>query len=123
MTDVAPTPTPRPVVVWDVVLTIFFLLTGVGLAVLLAIFGALLAFASDSCTDLTCNYGQISAGILVAVIAPIVLTLAALILSIVLLAKRRRAFWVPLAGSILSVLGWGAGFLLVTLAVDGYYGG
>src|SRR4051794_36479185 len=98
------TPPTRVVKAWDVVLTIALILLGSGLVVVLVILGALLGIAGDGCNEFACSFTQIGLGILVAIAAPVVLFLIAIVVSIVFLVKRRRAFWVPLAGIVLAVL-------------------
>jgi uncharacterized BrkB/YihY/UPF0761 family membrane protein len=120
ITATAPAAKP-PVAVWDVILTIALIVVGSGITWVLVIFGALLGFAGDGCQDITCSFSQIGIGIIVAIFAPIVLFLIAIVLSIVRLVQRRRAFWVPLVGIVVAILGWVVGFLLVSTAVDGFY--
>jgi uncharacterized BrkB/YihY/UPF0761 family membrane protein len=107
---------------WDVVLTIVLGVAGIGLVILLGFLGIFLAFASDSCGTSTCNTDQIGTGMLVAVVAPAALFLVALVIAVVRLVKKRRAFWVILVGYAVAILGWVAGAALVFTAVDGYIG-
>ena len=112
----------RTVKAWDIVLTIALILIGSGLVAVLVILGALLGVAGDRCSEFSCSFTQIGLGILVAIAAPVVLFLIAIVVSIVMLVKKRRAFWVPLVGIVLAVIGWVIGFLMVSTAVDGFYG-
>jgi hypothetical protein len=130
MTDVAPAapepPTPDPVAparrprrVWDLVLTIVLL---VGYLVITAIgsgLGFFLAFAGDSCgASSVCDYDRMGTGMTVAVYGVWAPVLIVVILSIVLLALRRLAFWVPLAGILLTIALVVTGGVLVFGAVS-----
>jgi uncharacterized BrkB/YihY/UPF0761 family membrane protein len=118
-----PAPAQKPAVkVWDVILTIGLILLGGIIVGILVVFGALLGFASDSCNEISCSFTQIGIGIIVAVFAPVVIFLIATVISIVALVRRKRAFWIPLVGIVVAILGWVVGFLLVSTAVDGFYG-
>lgn len=102
----------RPRRTWDLVLTIVLLLIAIGVALLASVFGVfLLAFGSDSCGARACNYDVMTTGMLVAMIGPWVPAVLALIASIVLLALRRLAFWVPLVSGALSIAALVLGFV------------
>lgn len=117
MTDAvsaAPEPTaanPRQRRTWDLVLTIV-LLIGYLLGTLLVSFSSFfLAFAGDSCgASAVCDYDQMSAGMMVALYGVWIPALFVVIAAIVLLVLKRIAFWVPLAGGLLTIIiviiGW-----------------
>ena len=116
---VAPTPVKvraRPL--WDVVLTIVLDLVYLILTLLGSVFGAFLAFASDSCGSSTvCNDDQISAGWVVATLvvwAPVIFVIG---ISILLLVLKRRAFWMPILGIVLTIAIEAIGFTLAVTAV------
>jgi len=114
-----PAPQPRERATWDIVLTIVFLVVSVGVNALGSYLGVMLAFASDSCSTVTpCNYDQISAGMLIAIFGPWVGFVVVTSCSIILLVKRRRAFWVPLVGTALTVALVGVGIALVFNAAN-----
>jgi len=93
----------RPVRVWDLVLTIVLLAGEFLLTALLSYFGLFLAMASDACMGGNdCDSGLIGGGVLVAAGGVWIGMLVALVVSIVLLVLRRIAFWVPIAGTVLS---------------------
>lgn len=117
------TDTTAPRNTLDVVLSVVFAVLGSGLAVVLGVIGAFLAFVSDSCGASTaCDYSQLSAGILIAILLPSVVTVIFIVWMIVRLVRRKRAFWVPLVGAVAAVIGWGIGFLVATTAVPGFLG-
>lgn len=89
--------------VWDLVLTIVLLLGAGGCTLLLSYFGLFLAMASDACMGGNdCRTDLIGWGVLVAAGGVWLPFLAAVVVSIVLLVVRRIAFWVPIAGLVLS---------------------
>lgn len=105
---------PRPRRTWDVVLTIILLLLAVVAAIIGSFLGVFLAFASDACgASVECNTDQIATGMLIAMGGVWVPLIAAVVVSIVLLVRRRLAFWVPLAGIALiaGVFAAGAGLV------------
>ncbi|TCL83298.1 hypothetical protein EDF43_104352 [Rathayibacter sp. PhB179] len=93
----------RPVRVWDLVLTMVLILCALGATLLLSYFGLFFAMASDACGGSNdCDTDLIGWGVLVAAGGVWVPFLAAVAVSIVLLVRRRIAFWVPIAGLALS---------------------
>ena len=97
-------PPRRPVIVWDLVLTIVLLVVMIGLALLASFFSFFLAFGGDSCgASVTCDTDRIAAGMLVAMIGPLAVALLALIAAVVVLVLRRIAFWIPILGIVLVV--------------------
>lgn len=97
--------TTRPTVLWDLILSIVLLLAVLGttaVVVMLALMGALMASACGP----GCKLDQFGVGFALSIILPIAFALATVIVTIVLLVKRRRTFWVPLAGIGLVVVGW-----------------
>ncbi|WP_219814130.1 MULTISPECIES: DUF6264 family protein [unclassified Rathayibacter] len=96
-------PHRRPVRVWDLVLTIVLILVASAVTLLLSFFGLFFAMASDSCGGSNaCDIGLIEGGVVLAAGGVWVPFLAALAVSIVLLVRRRIAFWVPVAGLAVS---------------------
>ncbi len=93
----------RPVRTWDLVLTIVLLVLSGGFGLLMLAFAPLLAMASDGCvTGVECNGVQMTIGFWVAVIGPPLVTVVGIVAAIILLARRRVAFWVPLVASVLA---------------------
>ena len=114
MTDVAPAapdaapapavPARRPRRIWDLVLTIVLLVVYLVVTALGSFLGFFLVFASDSCgASSVCDYDRIGTGITVAAYGVWAPVLIVVIVSIVLLALRRLAFWVPLVGILLTI--------------------
>ena len=90
---------------WDVVLTILFLVLYLGSVVIASILSFFLAFAGDGCgASMNCDYDRIGQGMLVVLVGPWIPVLFVLGAAIILLVKRRLAFWVPLAGIALTIV-------------------
>jgi hypothetical protein len=97
----ASAPPNRPVIMWDLVLTIVLLVVMIGAALLASFLSFFLAFASDSCGAVTCDTDRIASGMLVAMIGPLAVALLALIAAVVVLVLKRIAFWIPIVGIVL----------------------
>lgn len=105
----------------DIALSAVFGVLAAGLAVVLGVIGVFLAFVSDSCgSSVACDYNQLSAGILLAVLLPAVVTVVFIVWMIVRLVRHKRAFWVPLVGAVAAAAGWAVGFFVATSAVPGF---
>lgn len=109
----------RPRRTWDVVLTIILLLIAIVVTIIASFLGVFLAFASDSCVVNDCNYDAIGAGMYIAMGGVWLPLIAAVVVSIVMLVRRRLAFWVPLAGIALiaAVFAAGAGLVFAAAGV------
>lgn len=112
-TSAVPVPVRRPVRAWDVVLTIVLLV----LLALVAAFASAIApwfgMAGDFCR--VCDGDLMTTGMLVSLLSPWVAWLAAVVVGIVLMVRRRLAFWAPLAGFGLLLASWFLGFGLLGL--------
>ncbi len=113
-----PEPVRQPARTWDVVLTIVFLVLSPLAALAASYAGLFLAFAADACGSQNCNTDLMNLGLWSAVIAPWVVFLIAVVVSIVLLVTRRLAFWVPLAGMALMTALWFVSAAIVSLGVS-----
>ena len=116
---VAPTADRRPRRTWDLVVTIVLLVLDGVLAAIMSFFGFFLAMAGDSCGARDCNSDFIAVGLMVAVALPWVLLILVAVVSIVLLVKRRIAFWVPLIGAVLIISSWFIGAIIASAGVPG----
>ena len=108
-----------PVKVLDLVITIVLLVADAVLATLASFMGIFLVMASDSCGARDCNVDLITLGWLMGMILPWVMLVATVVVAIVLMVKRRLAFWVPLVGAALIVLSLVAAFMVASAAVPG----
>jgi uncharacterized BrkB/YihY/UPF0761 family membrane protein len=116
---VAPPPGKRPVRTWDLVVTIILLVLDGVLAAIMSFFGFFLAMAGDSCGARDCNSDLIATGLMVAVALPWILLVVVAVVAIVLLVRRRLAFWVPLVGAVLIIASWPIGALIASAGVPG----
>jgi uncharacterized BrkB/YihY/UPF0761 family membrane protein len=116
---VPPPPGKRPVRTWDLVVTILLLVLDGVLAAIMSFFGFFLAMAGDSCGARDCNSDLIAVGLMVAVALPWLLLIIVAVVSIVLLVKRRIAFWVPLIGAVLIIASWFVGAVIASAGVPG----
>ncbi|CAN5459782.1 hypothetical protein BH10ACT7_BH10ACT7_22950 [soil metagenome] len=105
---------------WDLVLTIVLLVLYLaGNVILSALALFFLAFAGDSCgARNTCDYDQISNGILIATAGPWIPVIFVVAGAIILLVIKRIAFWVPLVGGALSVTALVVGIAIATSAAS-----
>ena len=113
-------PTKRPVVMWDLILTIVLLVVMIGLALLGSFLSFFLAFASDSCgSGITCDYDRIATGMLLAMVGPLAVGLLVLIAAVVMLVLRRLAFWIPIVGIVLVIAVFVGGVAITVSGVPG----
>nr|WP_309976156.1 DUF6264 family protein [Agromyces sp. 3263] len=110
----------RPVVMWDLVLTIVLLVVMIGAALLASFFAVFLAFAGDSCGASTvCDYDRMGTGMLIALVGPLVVGLLTLIAAVIVLVLRRIAFWIPIVGIVLVAAVFFGGAALTISGVEG----
>ena len=103
---------------WDLVLTIVLLVLHTGFVLVASTAGFFLAFAGDSCgASSVCNYDQIGTGMMVGVGGPVVVGLLTIGLAIIFLVRRRLAFWIPIAGSVLAIVVEAAAWAIASSAV------
>ncbi|HAM27368.1 MAG TPA: hypothetical protein DCP11_11900 [Microbacteriaceae bacterium] len=114
------TATKRPIIVWDLVTSIILILLGLAIDGIVSLSSLFLVLASDSCgSGRECNLAQLTTGWLIAMIAPSVVMLIAIILAIVRMVLRRVSWWVPLAGIVVELLVWWGAVSLVFASVHG----
>lgn len=109
----------RPVRVWDVVVTIILLVGDAVLAALASLMGMFLVMASDPCGVRDCSTELITIGWLMGMILPWVALIATAVVAIVLMVKRRLAFWVPLVGAAAIVGALALAFAVTSAGVPG----
>jgi hypothetical protein len=98
----SPAPPKRPLIVWDLVLTIVLLVLMIGAALLASFLSFFLAFAGDSCgASSVCDYDRMGTGMIIAMIGPLLVGLIALIAAVIVLVLKRIAFWIPIVGIVL----------------------
>ncbi|MGN8553964.1 UNVERIFIED_CONTAM: hypothetical protein OHV15_15400 [Microbacterium sp. SLM126] len=107
----------QPVRVWDIVVSSILLVGLAALAALMSFFGFFLAMASDPCGARECSSELIGTGLVTAVALPWVLLLAASVVTILMLAFRKVAFWVPIAAAPLIIGSWFLGAFIAAMGV------
>lgn len=109
---------PRVRRTWDVVLAIALLVVLCAVAVVLGFAGAFLVMASDSCgSSVACRTDQLSAGVVIAVLGPAVVTVVTIASMVERLVRARLAFWAPIVGIVVAALVWSGGVALVFASV------
>ena len=90
--------------VTDLVVTIVGLVITGLLALAASVLGLMLVMASDSCgASSDCDTNLIGLGVLLAVVAPWLCWIPALVLTIVRQVRRRVTWWVPIVGGLAYV--------------------
>jgi len=107
----------KPLIVWDVIVSVILLLIGAAVSVVITLASLFLAMAGDSCGVVECNYDQIGTGWIITMAAPTALWLATAAVAIVRMVKRRIAWWFVLIGIVVLLAVWGLGVWLVFSAV------
>lgn len=79
----------------------------------------LVTLACSDPAETACDLGALSAGIRLAVFGPALVTLVTVVVSIVLLVRKRPALWVAAAGLVLSIVLFAVGTALVNGAAPG----
>jgi hypothetical protein len=108
----------RPVRRGDMIASILLVLIAVIANVVVSATAVPLVLLTDSC-DLTCNYTVIESGFIFALVAPSILTLVGIFITILRVAKRKIAFWVPLATMGAAVLALVLGTTIMILGIPG----
>ncbi|MCU1515127.1 MAG: hypothetical protein JWO10_2217 [Microbacteriaceae bacterium] len=111
-------PARRPFIGWDIAVALVIMVLAV-IADLLVTFSALfLVMAGDSCgSGSVCSISQLTIGWLIALIAPSVVLVVAIVIAVVRIFKRRISWWIVLVGAVLMLAVWGLGVWLVFSAV------
>jgi hypothetical protein len=87
--------------VTDLAVTVVGLVVTGLLALVASVLGLMLVMASDSCgASSDCNTDLIGVGVLLAVVAPWLCWIPALVLTIVRQVRRRTTWWVPIAAAL-----------------------
>ncbi len=103
---------------WDLVITVVLLVVLPLAALACSYAGFFLAFASDACGSVRCDYGVMNVGLWFAVIAPWVVLLLSVVVAIIRLVRHRITFWVPLAGIALMAATWFVAAAIVSAGVS-----
>ncbi|MCC4909131.1 DUF6264 family protein [Microbacterium sp. cx-59] len=103
---------------WDIALTIVLVVLLAVAAVIASSLGLVMAASADACGSggRVCRDDLHSIGVWMLFTTPLLVLAVTAFFAIVLLVVRRRAFWVPIAGTILLAALWSLGVFLVWAA-------
>jgi len=96
----------------DTLISIVLVLVAVFVNLGVSFAGFMLVMMSDSC-NASCNMDVLSGGVIFASVAPSVVTIIGIIVTIVLVVRAKLAFWVPIATMGAQVIALAIGALLV----------
>lgn len=96
----------------DTIASIVLVLVAVVVNLGVSFAGVMLVMMSDACND-SCNTTLLGGGVAFASIAPSVVTIIGIVITIVLVARGKLAFWVPLATVGAQVIALAIGALMV----------
>lgn len=108
----------KPVRRGDMIAAIVLVLVAVIANVVVTALAVGLVFLGDSC-NVTCNYTVIESGFIFAIVAPSILLLIGIFITILRVVQRKRAFWVPLATMGAAVLALVIGTTVMILGIPG----
>ncbi|RUQ98250.1 DUF6264 family protein [Labedella endophytica] len=102
----------------DVTASILLVIAGVFVFGLLAFMSVFLVMASDGCYDDRCNTDLMSVGWLIAMLVPPAVFVAAIVWTLIRIARRKLAWWVPLAGAAVAGSAWGIGVAMIEASLN-----
>ncbi|GAA3027715.1 hypothetical protein GCM10010462_13130 [Microbacterium dextranolyticum] len=101
----------------DVVASVILMVAGVIGFGLLAFMSLFLVMMSDACYNDRCNTGVMSVGWLIAMAGPPLVFVAAIVWTIIRLARRKAAWWLTLAGAAVGIVLWFIGVGLMNVGL------
>ena len=108
----------RPLLVWDIAVSIAVLLIGGGFLVVAAVIDLFSAALVGRCPVATCSAGVAVASLGISWFVMFLLLIMGNVLTIVSLVRRRQAWWIALITLVLVVAVWITGFVLYSHAVS-----
>lgn len=109
----APPPPSRPPAsgarIADVTVSVIIMLVGVVGFAMLAFASVFLVMMSDGCFDDRCNTGLMGMGWFIALLGPPLVFIAAIVWTLIRIARRKTAWWVPVSGAVAAAVVWGIG--------------
>jgi len=112
------TPTKRPILGWDIAVSIAVLLLGGGFLVVAAVIDLFSSAFVDRCPVRTCSAGAAVASLGISWFVMLLLVIIGAVLTIVSLVRRRQSWWIALLTLVLVVAVWIVGFVLYSQAVN-----
>jgi hypothetical protein len=116
MTDTIPT--KRPLVGWDIAVSIGILLLSGGFLVIAAVIDLFSAALVANCPVRTCSAGAAVASLGISWFVMFLLVTIGAVLTIISLLRRHRSWWIALLALVLVVAVWIIGFVLYSQAVN-----
>ena len=108
----------RPLLVWDIAVSIAVLLIGGGFLVVAAVIDLFSAALVGRCPVATCSAGVAVASLGISWFVMFLLLIMGNVITIVSLVRRRQAWWIALITLVLVVAVWITGFVLYSQAVS-----
>ena len=108
----------RPLLVWDIAVSIAVLLIGGGFLVVAAVIDLFSAALVGRCPVATCSAGVAVASLGISWCVMFLLLIMGNVITIVSLVRRRQAWWIALITLVLVVAVWITGFVLYSQAVS-----
>ena len=110
--------TRRPLLVWDIAVSMAVLLTGAGFLVVAAVIDLFSAVLVGRCPVATCSAGAAVASLGISWFVMFLLLIMGNVLTIVSLVRHRQAWWIALLTLVLVAAAWITGFVLYSQAVS-----
>jgi hypothetical protein len=104
---------------WRLIGVSALLLLNLAVGLVLGYLAVILVVAYDSCVLQECSYEGFTFGWLLALLGPPVVLLVAALVSILRMVRKRRTWWIPVAGLMVATALWLVGTQLVFSAVPG----
>ncbi len=108
----------RPLLIWDIAVSIAVLLIGGGFLVVAAVIDLFSAALVGRCLEATCSAGAAVASLGISWFVMFLLLIMGNVITIVCLVRRRQAWWIALITLVLVVAVWITGFVLYSQAVS-----
>ncbi len=102
---------------WDVAVTAVLWLPLIGIAAVIYYFGFFFAFGLGGCAEKSCDVPTLNTVGYIALYAPAIIAVAAIVVSIFFVRAGRRAFYVPLLGIVLILIVWSIAFGVMSAAI------
>jgi hypothetical protein len=104
---------------WRLIGVSALLLLNLAVGLVLGYLAVILVVAYDSCVLQVCSYEGFTFGWLLALLGPPVVLLVAALVSILRMVRKRRTWWISVAGLMVATALWLIGTQLVFSAVPG----
>ena len=110
--------TKRPLVGWDIAVSIGILLLGGGSLMIAAVIDLFSAALVTNCPVRTCSAGAAVASLGISWFVMFLLVTIGAVLTIISLLRRRRSWWIALLALVLVIAVWIIGFVLYSQAIN-----